>query len=339
MADPRFFQKSEPLSLSAICEIAGVSCEATDLMIEDVAPLGAATSKELSFFDNKKYKEQLTQTKAGAVFVREGDLALVPKGTLALVTRSPYKAYALTAQAFYKSEFENKPTEVSPSAIIAKTASIGDKASIAANVVIEDDVEIGENVFIGANTVIGKGVVLGDNVVIGENVTLSHCMIDDKTRIYPGCRIGQDGFGFSMDASGFAKVPQLGRVLIGKNCEIGANTAIDRGAGPDTIIGDGCWLDNLVQIGHNVQMGQNCVIVSQTGIAGSTKLGNFVVIGGQVGIAGHLNIGDGVQIGAKSGVMTDIPAGQVHMGAPSMPKMDFMKQVAMLRKIVNKKND
>ena len=339
MADPRFFQKSEPLPLRAICEAVGVECDASDVMIEDVAPLDTATAKDLSFFDNKKYKEQLTQTKAGAVFVRESDKGLVPVGTHALVTKSPYKAYALTAQLFYKSEFENKPIEVAASAVVAKSASLGHNASIAANAVIGENAEIGKNVFIGANTVIGQGVILGDDVVIGENVTLSHCKIGDKTRIYPGCRIGQDGFGFSMDASGFAKVPQLGRVLIGKNCEIGANTTIDRGAGPDTIVGDGCWLDNLVQIGHNVQMGQNCVIVSQTGIAGSTKLGNFVVIGGQVGIAGHLNIGDGVQIGAKAGVMADIPAGQVHMGAHSMTKMDFMKQVAMPRKMVNKKND
>ena len=155
--------------------------------------------------------------------------------------------------------------------------------------------------------------------------------------LYPGVRIGQDGFGFAIDPAGHVKVPQLGRVKIGNHIEIGANTTIDRGAGPDTEIGDGTWIDNLVQIGHNVRIGRGCVIVSQVGISGSTQIGDFVAIGGQAGIAGHLNIGSGARIGAQSGVMNDIPHMSEYMGSPAFPKTQFFRQVAALNRLIKKK--
>jgi UDP-3-O-[3-hydroxymyristoyl] glucosamine N-acyltransferase len=146
--------------------------------------------------------------------------------------------------------------------------------------------------------------------------------------IYTGARIGQDGFGFASDRSGHTRVPQVGRVIIGDDVEVGANSTIDRGAGPDTVIGSGCMIDNLVQIGHNVQMGRGCVIVSQVGISGSTRLGDVVVIGGQTGVAGHLTIGSGVRIAAKSGVHQDIPAGSDVGGAPAVPIREWRRQIA-----------
>ena len=162
-------------------------------------------------------------------------------------------------------------------------------------------------------------------------------MIGDHVSIYRGAMIGQDGFGFAIDPAGFVKVPQLGRVIIEDHVEIGANTTIDRGAGPDTVIGQGTWIDNLVQIGHNVQIGRGCVIVAQVGISGSTRIDDFVMIGGQAGVAGHLHIASGARIGAQSGVMRNIPAGEQQMGSPSIPTKQFMRQTATLNKLTKKK--
>ncbi len=146
--------------------------------------------------------------------------------------------------------------------------------------------------------------------------------------------IGQDGFGFAMGPRGHLKVPQIGRVIIQDDVEIGANACIDRGANRDTIVGEGTKIDNLVQIGHNVVIGRHCIIVSQTGISGSTVLGDFVVLGGQVGTVGHIEIGSGAQVGAQSGVMNDIPAGQKYAGTPAQPLRDWLRETAIIRKMV-----
>jgi len=164
-----------------------------------------------------------------------------------------------------------------------------------------------------------------------------HATVGDNTIIHTGARIGQDGFGFAMGPAGHVKVPQLGRVIVGADVEIGANTTIDRGTGPDTVIGDGCKIDNLVQIAHNVQIGQNCVIVSQTGISGSTELGDFVVLAGQVGLAGHLKIGSGARIAAQSGVMRNVDPGQELGGSPAKPVRAWLKEVATLERLARKK--
>jgi len=175
--------------------------------------------------------------------------------------------------------------------------------------------------------------VLGEDTEIGAGATLSHCLIGSRVRIYPGVRIGQDGFGFAIDPAGHVPVPQLGRVIIEDDVEIGANVTIDRGAGPDTVIGRGCMIDNLVQIGHNVEVGAGSVIVAQAGISGSTKLGKFVVLAGQAGLAGHLTIGDGARVGAQSGVMRDVPPGEDVVGSPAMPSRQYWRWYAKLMKL------
>jgi UDP-3-O-[3-hydroxymyristoyl] glucosamine N-acyltransferase len=166
---------------------------------------------------------------------------------------------------------------------------------------------------------------------------VSHAIIGVRVRIYPGARIGQDGFGFAPDPAAPVKVPQLGLVIIGDDVEVGANTTIDRGAGPDTVIGAGTMIDNLVQIGHNVQIGRGCVIVAQVGISGSTRLGDFVMVGGQVGMAGHLTIGDGARIGAQAGVISDLQPGDTVLGSPAMPIKEFHYMTAYIRRLAARK--
>jgi UDP-3-O-[3-hydroxymyristoyl] glucosamine N-acyltransferase len=221
---------------------------------------------------------------------------------------------------------------------------IDPSASLGTDCVIEDGVIIGAHVKIGsrcrlqAHAVIRQGVEIGDDCDIGPHVTITHALIGNKVRLHPGACIGRQGFGFAIDpATGFTAVPQLGRVIIENDVEIGANTTIDRGAGPDTVIGQGTRIDNLVQIGHNVKIGKFCVIVAQVGISGSTQIGDFAMLGGQAGIAGHIKIGQGAKIAAQSGIMRDIGAGEEVMGSPAVPIRQSMKQTAMLAKLVSKK--
>ncbi len=319
MPDPRFFCRTAPQSLGYLAEITGATLsESADpaLLIEDVAPLDQAGPGHISFLDNPRYKDDFKETKAAACIVKPEMTEWAPDGTALLLTSSPYKFYAAIAQIFYPNE---KPQPfIANTAVIDPTARIGPDCTIEHGVAIAAGVELGKECWIGANTVI------------------SHSIIGDNVRIYPGCCIGQDGFGFAIDPAGHIKVPQLGRVIIEDHVEIGANTTIDRGSGPDTVIGQGTWIDNLVQIGHNVRIGKGCVIVSQVGISGSTVIEDYAVLAGQVGIAGHLRIGKGARIAAKSGVMRDIPAGEEQMGAPAMPVKQFLRQVAMLNKMVRK---
>lgn len=317
MADPQFFDKADPCTLSTLAEVG--ACKAPDddgnITIHDVAALHSASKTDISFFDNAKYKDAFINTKAGACIVSADMAEHAPEHTVCLISKSPYKSYALIAQHFYP---KSEKADISDQAHIHPTASIG------------------KNCTIQANAVIGRNVQIGDHCIIGANTVISHAIIGNHVTIYRGACIGQDGFGFAPDPSGFIKVPQLGRVLIEDHVEIGANTCIDRGAGPDTVIGQGSWIDNLVQIGHNVHIGRGCVIVSQVGISGSTKIGDFTMIGGQGGLAGHLNIGSGVRIAAQSGIMRDIPDGESVMGYPAMPIKQFMKQTALLKRMLKK---
>lgn len=339
MADPLFFQNSGTKTLLEIVTISGAEVSVSDMdrSFSDVSSLIDAAENHVSFFDNVKYRDQLKTTKAGACFVSPEALEFVPDCTIALVSNTPYKAYALMAQAFYPAEAHVVAGgSVSDVAIIDETATIGKDVRIDAGAVIAKNVVIGDGSWIESNTVICDGVVIGSKCRVGVGATISHTIMKDFVRVYTGARIGQDGFGFAIDPAGHVKVPQLGRVLINEHCEIGANTTIDRGAGPDTVIGAGTWIDNLVQIGHNVKIGRGCVIVSQVGVSGSTEIGDFTVLGGQVGVAGHLKIGSGVQVGAQSGVMRDIPDGETQLGSPAMPIKEKMRQIAYLNKVVRR---
>jgi UDP-3-O-[3-hydroxymyristoyl] glucosamine N-acyltransferase len=339
MADPRFFQRAGPYSLGALAVLSGARlARATDgnRLIEDVAPLETAGPAEVTFLDNRKYTDAFMKSRAGAAFVTEAIASRAPAGMALLVSREPYKAFARAVQAFYPPE-PIVPGRA-PSAIIDPTATVADNCAIGPNVVIEAAARLGARCLIGANTVIGSGVELGDDCRVAANVTLSHCLIGARVVLHPGVRIGQAGFGFAPDAGGAVKIPQLGRVIIGDDVDIGANTTIDRGSGHDTVIGPGTMIDNLVQIGHNVELGRGCILAGQVGISGSTKLGDFVMAGGQAGLAGHLNIGPGARIGAQAGLMKDVAAGETVIGSPAVPVIAFWRQVAMIQRLARKKD-
>lgn len=318
MPDNRFHTRMGPFSLADIAKasetVLGPNAH-PDMIIHDVAALDRATRSDLSFLDNPRYKAQLATTQAGVCIVSQDNASVAPQNLPLLLSKAPYRSYALAATLFYPPV---RPVGIDPRAIVHPTAVLG------ADVVIE------------AGAYIGAGVTLGDGCWIGANAIITHAILDSGVRVHAGAAIGQEGFGFAINAQGVVPVPQLGRVMIGKGCNIGANTTIDRGAGPDTVIGDGTVIDNLVQIAHNVVIGKGCVIAAQTGISGSTHIGDYSVIGGQVGIAGHLVIGRGVRIAAQSGVTKNIPDGQEWVGFPAEPRLAFWKTQARIKKLLSK---
>jgi UDP-3-O-[3-hydroxymyristoyl] glucosamine N-acyltransferase len=312
-------------------EADGVEAPQRRLMLHRIAPLATATADDVSFCLNmRKYRPALAATQAGAVIVHQDMRGHVPESAVAIVAPDPMVAWSRVAALFHPAH-PIRPG-VHPSAVVAASATIDPTAEVGPLAVIGENVAIGPRGRIGAMAVIGDGVRIGWDVRIGPHASVSHALIGDRVYIYPGARVGQDGFGFAVTPGGFLTVPQLGRVLIEDDVEIGANTTIDRGTLEDTVIGAGTRIDNLVQIGHNVHIGRACVIVAQAGISGSTVLEDQVVLAGQVGVAGHLRIGAGSRIGAKAGLMADVPPRAEMLGIPAQPVKAFFKEIATIRR-------
>ena len=333
--DGRFFHRTGPHRLRDVAAAAGGTAPESELLLSGVAPLQSAGADQVSFLDNRKYAPALEATRAGAVIVAPEMAARVPPGCIAIVTADPYLGWAWVAALFHPA-VPSRPG-AHPSAVIDPAARVDPSAEIGPLAVILAHAEIGPRCRIGPGAVIGEGVVLGPDCRVGALASISHALLGARVYIYPGARIGQDGFGFAPAATGFVTVPQLGRVLIEDDVEVGANSTIDRGSAHDTVIGAGSRLDNLVQIGHNVRLGRCCVIVSQAGISGSTVLEDFVQVGGQAGLTGHLRIGRKARIGAQGGVMADVPAGADVVGSPVQPVREYFRQVAALKRLAGRR--
>lgn len=341
MADPRFFDREGPFALGDLAEAAGAALSdpaAARRLMVDVAPLDRATGDHVSFLDNPKYAARLADTGAGAVVLRPGERERLPPGCVGLLAEAPYMAFARISRRFYP---EPKPhSGIHPSAVVAAGAVIDPSAEIGANAVIGDGAQIGPRAILGPGVVVERGVRIGADCRIHANVSLAHCDIGPGSEIHAGTVVGSRGFGFASGPEGHLNLPQTGRVVIGADVEIGANCAIDRGMGPDTVIGDGCRIDNLVQIAHNVTLGRGSVVVAQSGVAGSTGIGDFCVIGAQAGMAGHLSVGAGARIAARAGVTKDVAPGETVAGFPARAHKDWLRALAAVERLAkNKKRD
>ena len=309
------------------CELRGDP----DVVIDRVAPLGAATSGSLSFLANKAFKRDLATTKAGAVLVRAEYAAEVP--TAALVSDNPYADYARIATVLYP--LPAIEPGVHGSAVVGEGASIDASASIGAGCVIDDDVEIGSDVFIGPNCTIGPGCRIAAGCRLIANVTLARQVtLGERSVLQPGVVIGADGFGNAMTPDGWIKVPQIGGVSIGRDVEIGSNTTIDCGAIGDTIIEDGVRIDNLCMIAHNVHVGAHTAMAAMTGISGSTRIGERCMFAGKAATVGHITICDDVVVSGRCTVSKDITEPGVYASAfTHEPASKWNRLVAQVRRL------
>lgn len=346
MSNPSFFPKPAPVTLAALADATGAKLADPaheTRTVQAIAPLEGAGEGDLAFLDNPTYAKHAATTGATACFVSPKYKDALATGCVALVSNDPYRAFAKAATLLFPASARPQSmfgaTGISPGSHVHPEARLEPGVIVDPGAVIGPGAEIGRGTLIGAHTVIGPDVRIGRDCAIGAHATISHSLIGNRVIIHPGARIGQDGFGFAMGPGGHLKVPQIGRVILQDEVDIGANTTIDRGANRDTVIGEGTKIDNLVQIGHNVVIGRHCVIVGQAGISGSTVLEDYVVLAGQVGVAGHLRLGMAAQIGAQSGVMTDIPPGTKYLGAPAKPARQFFREITALAKLAQKSED
>lgn len=335
VGDPRFYKRSGPYTVAQVADTAGSAARSEpDRLLTGIAPLASARECDVSFLDNPRYRGHLASTLAGAVIIHPDLADCVPSTAVAMVTTQVYEGWAKVAGLFHP--VPSLTPGIHPTALVAPSAAIDASAEIGPFACVGQHAQVGAGTRIGPYTSIGDGVTIGRDCRIGAHVTLSHAMIGNRVFVHPGVRIGQEGFSFASTARGLLSVPQLGRVIIEDDVEIGANTTVDRGSVRDTVIGAGSHLDNLVQIGHNVRLGRCCVIVAQVGISGSTELEDFVQVGGQAAAAGHLRIGRGAKIGAQAGVISDVPAGAVLLGSPAQPRVAFLRQVATLKRLAQR---
>lgn len=279
------------------------------------APADRAQQGDLTFAENEAYFTRADQSAASAVII---DGKFSSKNKVLIRVASARVAFAKVLPLFFPEPVFTPG--VHSTAVLAGSAQIDPSAHIGPYCVIGQKVKIGPRSVLQSHSHVGDNSVIGEDVNIFPNVTLyPSTEIGDRVRIHAGTVIGSDGFGYVQDGALQRKIPQIGNVIIRDDVEIGANVTVDRGALGPTIIGRGSKIDNLVQIAHNVVIGENCLVVAQAGIAGSTRLGNHVVLGGQVGLAGHLKIGNRVSVGAQSGVMTNIPEGEKWLYTPAQP--------------------
>lgn len=304
-----------------------------DLVIQGLASLQHAQPCHLAFLSNSRYKSQLEVTNAGAVLIRQEDMGDYTGN--ALIVPNPYAAFAGLSHLFDQTP---KPVaQIHPTAIIAASAIIDPSASIGAYVVIEDDVSIAADVILESHVCIAQGSIIGRGCWLDKHVTLQHhCELGERVRVHAGTVIGADGFGFAPHEGQWYRIAQLGRVMVGNDVRIGANCTIDRGALDDTVIGKGVIIDNLVQIAHNVQIGDYTAIAANVGIAGSTHIGKHCIIGGASGIAGHLSICEHVNLTGMAMITKSIQQpGTYSSGTSFFDNTQWKKMVVRLRQLAD----
>ena len=296
-----------------------------DIVILEVASLREAVPGNISFLAHRRYLKDLQETRASAI--------VLPKGVSfdrlpSIRVDNPYFAFAQLLHLFYDLPYQSKG--VDERAIVRRGVQIGRDVTLYPYVYIEEDASIGDQVMIYPGTFVGKGSLIGDHSIIYPNVTIREgCRIGRRVIIHSGAVIGSDGFGFVPYKGEHHKIPQVGGVIIGDDVEIGANTTIDRATIGNTVIKRGTKIDNLVQIAHNVSVGEDCVFAAQAGIAGSTQIGNHVTMAGQAGVTGHIRIGDQVTVAGQAGVTKDVKEGQTVAGMPALPHREWLKAMAV----------
>lgn len=297
--------------------------------------LEMAGTTEISFIGNKKYEKFWNDSKACAAVVNE-DISIAPGENKAFIkVKNADLAMSQVLELFAPSapEFDEP---IHPTAVVHQSASIGNGTRIGAGSYIGPNVQLGENVTIYPNVTILDHSSIGKNTTIWSGTVIrERCHIGAHCILHPNATIGADGFGFRPSEKGLVKIPQIGNVIIGNGVEIGANSCVDRGKFSSTIVGDGCKIDNLVQIGHNSRLGKFCIMAGSSGLAGSVTLGNGVIIGGSASIKDHVTIGDGAIVGAGSGVAADVPAGKTVLGYPAVEARTAMKQWAYLKRLAS----
>ena len=342
MPDPRFFGKVRPFKVKDLVDWTNVTYRdesGVTKTLSGISDISSGGSDKLCYLATLECD---IADSIGACFTNRKLSQHLPKGTVVLLTEEPALAFTNVLQHIYPMNMVNMgiSAEGTVSSNIDDSAIIADGCFISPAATIGPNVEIGENCHVGPGTVLGFGVKLGKNCSIGANVSIAFSLIGNNTIIHQGASIGQDGFGYVYDkaSSMHSKIPQLGRVIIDNDVEIGANTTIDRGSLNDTVIADGCRIGDLVHIAHNVKIGRRTIIIAQVGISGSCTIGEDVVLAGQVGVADHVVIGSKARIAAKSGVIKDVAEGESVMGYPAKPIKRFWRETVALGRLIRNTN-
>lgn len=343
-AEAFFFKKPQPVPAKEIAECSGAELISGDpeLQIFSVAPLEEAGPGDLCFISNPKYVSFLKRLQGCACFAARRHLEKIPKGVTVLLSQDPYRSFAQAVSYLYPESLRPLPVTqergISPLSYIDSSAFLEEGVTVEAGAVIGAGAQIGSGTVVGAQAIIGPKVCVGRGCTIGPQVMIQHALLGNRVILHPGVRIGQDGFGFAMGSSGHLKVPQIGRVIIQDDVEIGANTTIDRGATRDTVIGEGTKIDNQVQIGHNVVIGRHCILVAQVAVAGSSTLEDFVAIGGQTAVAGHVTVGRAAQVAAVSVVREDLAAGGRYGGIPAKPIRQWFRELSVVARLAEERS-
>jgi UDP-3-O-[3-hydroxymyristoyl] glucosamine N-acyltransferase len=343
MSQSRFFEPPVAMTVAEVVALTGAKVAAgADIArrIANIAPLDRAEAGDLTFVESTRYLDRLKTTRAAACLMTEAMAKNAPPSLIVLLTRDPQAGFTAVARKMYANAL--RPASlfgtvgIAPTALVDPAAKIDPTAIVDPGAMIAAHAEIGAGSVIGAGAVIGPRVRIGRDCSIGAHTSITHATIGDRVIVHAGCRIGQDGFGYTPSKQGHVKIPQVGGVVIHDDVEIGAGTAIDRGGMRDTVIGEGTKIDNLVQIGHNCVIGRHCVIVAQSGISGSVTIEDFVLLGGAAGIAPQVTIGKGARLAARAGVISDVPAGQDYGGYPAIPHRKWLRQQIAIERLVTR---